>query len=88
MSNNLKTAIIFTLLFVVVFVVVHPLVDLAPTVVRHLQPWVLLFVAVVFVRILAPSHVGFGCHRFEPDDSASLCKTPSSHIDMTCTRLC
>jgi hypothetical protein len=88
MDHNLKVAIVVTLLVVVVFVVVHPLVDLEPTVVRHLPVSVLLLVAVVLACNLAVNQVGSVCHSLVPDNFASLRKDSLCRIDLTCTRLC
>jgi hypothetical protein len=88
MNHSVKVAIVVSLLIVVVFVVVHPLVDLEPTVLRQIQASVLLLVAVVFACSLAVNQVGSVCHSIVPDNSASLRKDSLCRIDLTCTRLC
>ena len=88
MNRSLKVAIVVFLLIVVVFVVVHPLVDLAPTVLRHLQASILLLVAVVLASVPAVRQVGSCCRCIAPDNSASLRKDSVRRIDLTSTWLC
>lgn len=76
------------LLLVVMILVVHPLIDLEPTVLRHLQTSILLFVAFVFLKIAGQSQLPAGCGFIVPENSASLRKDSSSLIDLICVRLC
>ena len=88
MDHALKIAMVLTLLMVIAFVVVHPLVDLEPTVSRHSQASVSLFVAVVLGRIFTSRLVASCRHYIVPDCSASLRKDFLDPIDLTCIRLC
>jgi hypothetical protein len=84
MNHSLKVAIVVALLIVVVFIVVHPLVDLDPTVLRHLQTLILLLIAVV----LAERQGGSCCRCLVADNTASLRKDSLRRIDLTSTWLC
>jgi hypothetical protein len=76
------------LLIVVAFVVAHPLVDLEPTVLRHLQVSVLLLVAVAFTRSVTADLVG-ACSQYNViDKPTSLRKDSRSRIDLTSLLLC
>ena len=88
MNHTLKITIVVALLIVVVFIVVHPLVDLEPTVLRTLQASVLLLVAVALARDFAAYRVSACCHHVATDNSASLRKDSLNLIDLTCNRLC
>ena len=88
MNHSLKITIVVVLLTIVVFIVVHPLVDLEPTVLRHLQASVLLLVAVALAQTLAAYRLAPCCRYMAADNSASLRKDSPSRIDLTCNRLC
>ena len=83
-----KIAVLMLLLLTVVVVFVSPLVDLEPTVLRHLQASVLLFFALVLVCGLTANQAGSCCYCLVPDNSASLRKDSLSRIHLTCVRLC
>jgi hypothetical protein len=88
MNRTLKITIVAILLIVVIIVVVHPRVDLEPTVVRHLEASVLSLVAVVVLRTLAVYQLRSCCDSILTDDSPSFLMACPSRIDLTCTRLC
>jgi hypothetical protein len=88
MNRGLQVTVVVSLLMVVVFVVINPVVDLEPTVLRHLQVSVLLLIAVAFARTFAAYRVTACCHHIVIDNSGSLRKDSLSRIDLTCRRLC
>jgi hypothetical protein len=89
MSHGLKIAIVGTLLVVVMFVVVHPLVDLQPTVLRSLQTSFLGLAALVIAVALATGLVRFPSGYLATDTShTSHRKDHLSRLDLTCTCLC
>lgn len=88
MSHNLKIAIVVTLLMVVIFVVVHPLVDIEPTVLRSLQTSFLGLAVLVLAVALATSLVRFPSRYLATDNSGPGRKDHLSRLDLTCTCLC
>lgn len=89
MSHGLKIAIVGTLLVVVMFVVVHPLVDLEPTVLQVLQTSFLGLAALVIAVALATGLVASPSRYLATDASqTSRRKDHLSRLDLTCTCLC
>lgn len=88
MNHGLKITVVVILLIVLAFVAVHPLVDLEPTVLRHLQVSVLLLVAVVLARRISASLIGACRHHHVIDKPTSLRKDFLSRIDLTSLLLC
>jgi hypothetical protein len=88
MNSGLKLTVVMGLLLVVIILVVHPLIDLEPTVLRYLQTSILLFVAFVFLSISGHTQLRSGCSFIVPENAASLRKDSSSLIDLICVRLC
>lgn len=88
MTSGLKLTVVMGLLLVVIILVVHPLIDLEPTVLRYLQTSGLLFVVFIFLNISGHTQLPLGCGHIVPENSASLRKDSSSLIDLICTRLC
>jgi hypothetical protein len=88
MNCGLKLTVVMGLLLVVIILVVHPLIDLEPTVLRHLQTSVLLFVVFVSLSISGHAKLPSGSSLMGPENSASLRKDSASLIDLTCVRLC
>ena len=88
MNHNLKVAIVGTLLIVVIFVVVHPLVDLEPTVLRSLQTSFLGLAVLVLGATLLTSLVPLRRRYLATDNSSPSRKDHLSRLDMTCTCLC
>jgi len=88
MSSGLRLIVVIGLLLVVIILVVHPLLDLEPTVLRSLQTSGLLFVLFVFLNISGHTQLPLGCTLVVPENSASLRKDSLSVIDLICTRLC
>ena len=68
MSHNLRIAIVVALLIVVIFVVVHPLVDLEPTVLRNSQSSFLLLAVLALTLNLAASLVPSSCRCLATDN--------------------
>jgi hypothetical protein len=88
MSRNLQITIGVALLLVVIFVVVHPLVDLDPTVCRKLQPSFLLLALLPLALALAVRIISSSRCNLVTDNSVPGCKDPLSRLDLTCTCLC
>jgi hypothetical protein len=88
MSDNLRIVIVGTLLIVVILVVVHPLVDLEPTVLRGLQTSFLGLTVLVLAAALAASLVPSSCRYLAKDNSTPSRKDHRSRLDLTCTFLC
>lgn len=86
MSRSLRIAIAGILLIVVIFVVVHPLVDLEPTVLRTLQTsFLVLAILVVSLFVIV---VSSSCRYLATDSSNRCRKDHLSPLDLTCTCLC
>lgn len=88
MGPRLKIAIAVTLLIAVIFVVVHPLVDLEPTVLRNLQFSFLLLAVLALASTLAARVSPSTCRYPTTDNSGPRCKNPLSRLDRTCTFRC
>jgi hypothetical protein len=88
MSSGLRLTVVVGLLLVVIILVVHPLLDLEPTVLRSLQTSGLLLVLFIFHNISGHTKLPLGCTLIVPENSASLRKDCPSVIDLFCTRLC
>ena len=88
MGHHLKIGIVVSLLVVVIFVVVHPLVDLEPTVLRNLQSSFLLLVALTLALTLGAT-VGPSSSPYRTTDNSGLrCKNPLSRLHLSCTFRC
>jgi hypothetical protein len=88
MSHNVRIAIVVTLLIVVIFVVVHPLVDIEPTVLRSLQTSFLGLAVLVLAVTLATILVPLSSRYLATDNSGPRRKDHLSRLDLTCTFLC
>jgi len=88
MSHNSEIAVVVILLIVMIFVVVHPLVDLEPTVLRSLQASFLGLVVLVLGVSLATSLVPFPSRYHAADNPGPRRKDYLSRLDLTCTCLC
>ena len=88
MKHNLRIAIVGILLIVVMFVVVHPLVDLEPTVLRTLQTSFLGLAVLVLAVTLATSLIPLSRRYLATDNSGPRRKDPLNRLDLTCTCLC
>jgi hypothetical protein len=88
MKHNLRIAIVGILLIVVMFVVVHPLVDLEPTVLRTLQTSFLGLAVLVLAVTLATSLIPLSLRYLATDNSSPCRKDHLSRLDLTCTCLC
>jgi hypothetical protein len=88
MNHALKIAVVGVLLIVVIFVVVHPLVDLEPTVFRSFTTS-FLGLAVLFLVLTVASSLTASCCQYPVGDNSSPCrKDHLSRLDLTCTSLC
>ena len=88
MGHHLRIAIVVTVLMVVIFVVVHPLVDLEPTVLRSLQSSLLLLAVLGLALTLAAKVISSTSRYPATDHSSPRRKDPLSRLDLTCTCLC
>ena len=88
MNRRYKIAIAVILLIGIVFITVHPFVDLEPTVVRLLQATVLLLAGLALLRTESARRPETFCHRFVGDGADSPRRNTLRLIDLNCTRLC
>jgi hypothetical protein len=88
MNHNLRIAIVGILLIVVILVVVHPLVDLEPTVLRGLQTSFLGLTVLALAVTLGAGLVSSSCRYLAKDNSNPCHKDHRSRLDLTCTCLC
>ena len=86
MNRALKVTIVAILFLVVIIVVVHPLIDLEPTVLRQLDTSVLIFAAVIIIRTVAECPVNSGFDCIAPNNSASRPENSLACLDLTCRR--
>lgn len=66
MSSGLRLTVVVGLLLVVIILVVHPLLDLEPTVLRSLQTSGLLLVLFIFHNISGHTKLPLGCTLIVP----------------------
>ena len=88
MNRGYKIAIAVILLVGIVFITVHPFVDLEPTVIRLLQASLFLFAAFALLRNAMARRPETFCHRFVGDGADSPRRNTLRLIDLNCTRLC
>ncbi len=88
MNPGYKIATSLILLVGIVFIAVHPFVDLGPTVLRILQTSAFLFAAFVFVRALAARRPELHCYRIVTDSVPAPRRNASQVINLNCSRLC